>query len=76
MIAVNFAPSQTQCYVRLPEAVLGNHLAVGLDAPQEFVNLRELLSQAVYQREKAHLYSQGLYIDLPAWGSHIFEIEN
>jgi hypothetical protein len=36
--------------------------------------LRDLLSDAVYQREGAGLAGNGLYLDLPAWGHQLFEL--
>ena len=38
------------------------------------VLLRDLLSEARYQRDGAELAGRGLYLDLPAWGHHAFEV--
>ena len=40
------------------------------------VRFRDLMSPAVYERNGSELLSKGLYLDLPAWGYHIFEVVN
>ena len=62
--AVNYAPRAGQCFVRPPEAVLSGH---GL-------RFRDLLGAAVYERDVEDLARRGLYLDLPAWGHHLFEV--
>jgi hypothetical protein len=36
--------------------------------------LKDLMSEATYLREASDLASRGLYLDLPAWGYHVFEL--
>ena len=62
LIAVNYGPSQGQCYVRLPFDDLRNGK----------VMLQDLMSDARYEREGDDLLNRGLYLDLPAWGFHVF----
>jgi len=38
------------------------------------VRLQDLMSSAVYQRDGDELLSRGLYLDLPPWGYHVFEL--
>jgi len=64
LVVVNYAPNQSQCYLRLP---LG-------DPDGERVLLRDLMSPASYDRSAAELVSRGLYLDMPAWGYHVFEV--
>ena len=64
MVVVNYAPNQSQCYVRLPLADLGGHP----------VRLRDLMGVATYDRNGDELLSRGLYIDLRPWGYHVFEM--
>jgi hypothetical protein len=64
LVAVNYAPSQGQCYVRLP----------GADPGSGTVRLSDLTSEATYDRAGAELASKGLYLDLPSWGYHVFEM--
>ncbi len=64
VVAVNYAPTQGQCYVRLPfEEVFGQP-----------VRLRDQLGHAVYDRPGDDLLAQGLYLDMPPWGYHVFEV--
>jgi len=35
--------------------------------------LRDLLSPHAYERDGDELSRHGLYVDLPAWGYHVFE---
>jgi hypothetical protein len=32
------------------------------------------MSPARYERDGSELVSKGLYLDLPAWGYHVFEV--
>jgi hypothetical protein len=64
--AVNYAPQQAQCYVRLPWPELAGHTW----------RLRDLLGDAVYERHGDELLARGLYLDLPPWGHHVFEVQN
>jgi hypothetical protein len=38
------------------------------------VTLIDLLSDARYERDGCDLRARGLYLDLPAWGRHVFEV--
>ncbi len=64
LVTVNYGPTQGQCYVGLP-----------LDELKEkkFV-LRDRMSDARYERTGDDLATRGLYLDLPAWGFHVFEM--
>jgi hypothetical protein len=63
LIAVNYAGHQGQCYVRLPFDELRGHP----------VRLQDRMSPAVYDRSGDDLVTRGLYLDIPAWGYHVFE---
>jgi glycosidase len=62
--AVNFADHQSQCYVSLPFADLAGKRWV----------LGDLLSETSYEREGNMLATRGLYLDMPAWGYHVFRL--
>ena len=47
-------------------------LRVGAQAAEE--NLRDLLGPAEYRRGGDELAARGLYLDVPAWGHHAFEV--
>ena len=64
LVAVNYAPNQGQCYVRLPFAELSGRT----------VQLKDLTGPASYDRDGGDLASRGLYLDLPPWGYHVFEM--
>jgi hypothetical protein len=40
------------------------------------VRLKDLMGGAQYDRAGSDLASAGLYVDLPAWGYHVFEVES
>jgi len=63
LVTVNYAPNQGQCYVRLPYGDL-NGRSIRLDDP---------MSDAHYDRAGSDV-SSGLYVDLPPWGYHVFEV--
>jgi len=64
LITVNYAGCQSQCYVHLPFSDLADHQ----------VRLKDLMSEACYDRDGNDLLSRGFYLDLPAWGYHVFEV--
>ena len=64
IVAVNYAPGRGQCYIPLPVA----------ERAGERVRLRDLIGPAVYDRDGAGLLSPGLYLDIPGWGCHVFEV--
>jgi len=64
LVTVNYAPSRGQSYVRLPWYEPG----VGT------VRIRDAMTPTVYDRDGSELAAPGLYLDLPAWGYHVFEI--
>jgi hypothetical protein len=62
LVTVNFAPNQSQCYVRLPFA--------GLDGAQW--RLQDQLGEDVYDRDGSDLQRRGLYLDVPPWHTAVF----
>jgi hypothetical protein len=64
LIAVNYAGHQSQCYVRLPFPDLAGHT----------VRLKDLMGSASYDRDGSDLGARGLYLDLPPWGYHVFDV--
>jgi hypothetical protein len=65
IIAVNYAPTWGQCYVRLET----------LGIPSGRIRLADRLSEAVYFRDGAELRSRGLYLDAEPWRTLALEIE-
>ena len=64
LVTVNYAPDRGQCYVPLPWA----------DIAGKGIRLRDLMGEAAYDRDGESLLSPGLYLDIPGWGFHLFEI--
>jgi hypothetical protein len=64
LVTVNYGPARGQCYVHLsPVELRGGKFT-----------LRDLLGPAKYERDGNELADRGLYLDMPPWGHHIFEI--
>jgi hypothetical protein len=63
-IVVNYAPHSGQCYVDVPIEEVGG-------SPLEF---RDLMSEAVFVRDRPGMASKGMYFDLPGYGFHIFSV--
>jgi hypothetical protein len=64
LVAVNYADTQAQCYVRPALDGLGGRTW----------RLRDLLHPDVeYRRAGDDLLGGGLYLDMPPWGHHVFE---
>jgi hypothetical protein len=64
LVTVNYAPSGGQCYVRLPFGELRG----------SSIRLRDRTSDAVYDRSGDDLLARGLYLDLPGFGYHVFDV--
>jgi hypothetical protein len=64
LAAVNYGPAPGQCFVRLGWP----------DLPGRQYALRDLLGEARYTRDGDDLARRGLYLDLPEWGCHVFEV--
>jgi glycosidase len=64
LAAVNYGPARGQCYVPLPWSDLGGRPWL----------LRDRLGPAGYEREGADLARHGLYLDVPGWHYHLFEV--
>jgi hypothetical protein len=66
LVVVNYAPNQGQCFVMLPPVAI---------ADAGSIRLRDRMGSEVYERDAADLTARGLYLDLPAWGHHVFDLE-
>jgi hypothetical protein len=64
LVAVNYAPHQSQCYIRLPFPDLSG-------GPWR---LQDLLGEARYDRDGTDLQSRGLYLDVAPWQYHVFQM--
>ena len=65
LIAVNYAPHASQCYIPLPFPEIQNRS----------VQLENLLSSTCYTRDGNELLERGFYLDLGPWSYHIFTLE-
>jgi hypothetical protein len=64
LVTVNYAANWSQCYVPLPFPDLAGRT----------VRLEDLMGPACYERDGGDLLSRGLYLDVPDWGYHVFEV--
>jgi hypothetical protein len=64
LVAVNYASHPSQCYLSLS----------WIDLAGRSWRFRDQLGEAIYDRNGDDLSAQGLYLDLPAWGYHAFEV--
>ncbi len=64
LVAVNFAPTRGQCYVRLPDP----------DLAGARWRLNDLLGDASYERDGDDLAARGLYLDEPGWRAATFAL--
>jgi hypothetical protein len=64
LVTVNYAPNQSQCYVRLPFTDIG-------DGQWWF---EDLIGDAAYGRKGDDLQARGLYLDEPPWRAHVFSL--
>ena len=66
LVTVNYSPQDSQCFVRLPFADLADKSA----------RLADLMSSALYDRNGDEILSRGLFLNLPPWGYHVFEVKS
>jgi glycosidase len=64
LVVVNYGDHQSQCYVRPPLA--------GVDG--RTVRFTDVMGTAIYDRADTDLAARGLYLDVPPWGYHVFEL--
>ncbi|CAN7750518.1 hypothetical protein LJR296_006612 [Cupriavidus necator] len=64
-VAVNYSPQQSQCFMRTPFMELG----------EGTVRLQDRLSPAVYDRSADDLRARGLFLEMPPWGCHVFDVQ-
>lgn len=64
IVAVNNSPQQSQCYVSCP--------FTGIE--DRNMRLTDLMGPSIYDRTGKDLTANGLYLDLPPWGYHVFEV--
>jgi hypothetical protein len=64
LVCVNYAPHDSQCFVTLPFPELSG----------KSIRFQDLMSNALYDRDGNELLSKGLFLDMPAWTYHIFEV--
>jgi hypothetical protein len=66
LVTVNYSIHDSQCFVRLPFANLADKSA----------RLSDLMSSALYDRNGDEILSRGLFLNLPPWGYHVFEVKS
>lgn len=64
LVAVNYSDHQSQCYVAIPWTDLEGH---------EW-QLSDQMGPAKYERNGGDLAAQGLYLDMPPWAYHVFDV--
>jgi glycosidase len=64
LVAVNYADHASQCYVAMPWRDLGGRAW----------RFQDLTGPGAYDREGDELGPRGLYLDMPAWGYHVFAV--
>jgi glycosidase len=64
VVAVNYGPTQAQCYVPLGLTGLGGRA----------FTLVDLLSETEYHRQGDELAGAGLYLDMPPWGRQLLAL--
>jgi hypothetical protein len=64
VIAVNYSAHQSQCYLHIPFH----------DLAARAVRLEDVMGPARYDRDGSDLASRGLYLDVPPWGYHVFDM--
>jgi len=66
LVVVNYAPNQSQFYISLPFSNLESSI----------IRFQDLMQDYQYDRLGNTLHQPGLYLDLPPWGYHVFEMSD
>jgi glycosidase len=64
LIVVNYSDHQSQCYVAIPWP----------EVEGQTWRLRDRMGSVLFERNGTDLAGQGLYLDMPAWGYHVFDL--
>ena len=64
LVAVNYAANQSQCYVRLLQP----------DHGYRALRFADQMGTGCFDRDGHDLHARGLYLDVPPWGYHVFDI--
>jgi hypothetical protein len=64
LVAVNYAPHQSQCYVKLPFPSLA----------ENSWRFEDLMNTATYDRDGDDLQGRGLYLDMAPWHASVFSL--
>ncbi|MCU0366721.1 MAG: alpha-amylase family glycosyl hydrolase [Bacteroidales bacterium] len=65
LVAVNYSPSRSQCYIKHPFS----------DLEGKPWTLKDLLGGNTYEREGTDLQQRGMYLDEPGWKAYVFMLE-
>ena len=65
LVAVNYSDHASQCYVGMPWS----------DLTGRTWRLSDRMGESVYDRTGGDLSERGLYLDMPAWGHHVFDVD-
>lgn len=65
LAAVNYSAVPSQARIHLPPEWFQRRI----------VTLKDFVSLEIYQRDAHEMKTLGLYVDLPAWGIHLFEVK-
>jgi len=64
-VVVNYSPQRSQCFVRMSF----------LELKGRTVRFQDLLGPDYYDRPGDDLLGRGLFVDIPAWGCHVFDVQ-
>lgn len=64
VVVVNFAPHESQCFLRLPFG----------DLPGRSILLEDLMGHEAYERDGTTVYNQGMFLNMGAWEYHVFRL--
>ena len=64
-VTVNYADTNSQCYVHVPSFS---------EFAGRVVGLKDLMGTATYEREGNDLIARGLYLDVGPWAYHVFDV--
>lgn len=64
MVVINYSMIRAQAVIRFPQTFIG----------EAFLQLRDALTDKIYDRSGDELFQRGFYVDLQPWQAHLFDM--
>lgn len=78
LVAVNYSVNRAELYLpigELPQLITPHDQYLTKEgAPRTHIRFLDIFTGIAYERDYQELLARGLYLDIPAWGHHVFRV--